>query len=319
VIKTEAVIVRHFGGPEVLEPTEIEAAPPGDGAVAIAVEAASVTFVETQIRAGRPPRPEMRPVLPWIPGNGVAGTVAELGHGVDAALLGARAVSTIGGAGGYAARATVEAVAPIPVPAGLELDAAAALVADGRTAIGLVVAAAIGAGERILVEAAAGGVGSLLVQLARQAGAVVVAAASSERKLAVASELGATELVDYSRPDWTRTVEPVDVVFDGVGSEIGAAAFGLLRAGGRYLPFGAAGGVFAPIDREAARERDVAVVYAGPPTPAESRQRIEDALDAAAAGALRPLIGRRLPLSEAAEAHRAIEARETSGKTLLIP
>jgi NADPH2:quinone reductase len=319
VVKTEAVIVRRFGGPEVLEPTEIEAPPPGEGSVTIAVEAASVTFVETQMRAGRPPRPEMRPALPWIPGNGVAGTVAEVGDGVDAALLGARVVSTTGGAGGYAARATVEATAPIAVPAELEPAAAAALVADGRTALGLGAAAAIAEGERVLVEAAAGGVGSLLVQLARRAGAVVVAAASSERKLAVASELGAAELIDYSRPGWTRRVGPVDVVFDGVGSEIGAAAFGLLRAGGRYLPFGAAGGAFAPIDREAARERDVAIVYSGPPTPAESRQRIEDALDAAAAGALRPLIGRRLPLSEADEAQRAIEARETIGKTLLVP
>jgi NADPH2:quinone reductase len=319
VIKTEAVFVRRFGGPEVLEPAEIEATPPGEGAVAIAVEAASVTFVETQMRAGRPPRPEMLPALPWIPGNGVAGTVTELGDGVDAKLLGARVVSTTGGSGGYATRATVEATAPIPVPAGLELDAAAALVADGRTAIGLIAAAAIGEGERVLVEAAAGGVGSLLVQLALQAGAVVVAAAGGEHKLTVASELGAAEVIDYSRPAWTRAVEPVDVVFDGVGGEIGAAAFELLRPGGRYLPFGAAGGAFAAIDRESAWERDVTVTYAGPPTPTEARQRIEDALDAAAAGALRPLIGHRRPLAEAAEAHRAIEARETTGKTLLIP
>jgi NADPH2:quinone reductase len=147
----------------------------------------------------------------------------------------------------------------------------------------------------------------------------VIAAAGGERKLMAAGELGAAELVDYSRPDWTRTVEPVDVVFDGVGSEIGAAAFELLRGGGRYLPFGAAGGAFAPIDRQSARERDVAVVHAGPPTPTEARRRIEDALDAAAAGTLRPLIGARLPLAEAADAHRAIEARETIGKTLLIP
>jgi NADPH2:quinone reductase len=319
VTKIEAVVVSRLGGPEVLEPTEVEAPPPGEGTVAIAVDAASVTFVETQMRAGRPPRPEMLPALPWIPGNGVAGTVTELGHGVEAALLGTRVVSTTGGRGGYAARATVEATAPIAVPAGLELDAAAALVADGRTAIGLVAAAAISEGERVLVEAAAGGVGSLLVQLARRAGAVVVAAAGGERKLTVASQLGATELVDYSQPAWARTVEPVDVVFDGVGGEIGAAAFALLGAGGRYLPFGAAGGAFAPIDRELAWERDVAVVSPGPPTPAESRRRIEDALDAAAAGTLRPLIGHRLPLTEAAEAHRAIEARETIGKTLLIP
>jgi NADPH2:quinone reductase len=314
-----AIVVRRFGGPEVLEPTGLELPSPSPGRVAIEVELAGITFVETQLRAGRAPRPEMMPRLPWVPGNGVAGTVTELGDGADPALLGTRIVSTTGGSGGYAGRVEVDAEAPIAVPEELALDAATALLADGRTAIRLAAAAAIRDGERVLVEAAAGGVGSLLVQLARGAGATVVAAASEPRKLAVAAELGAAETVDYSRPDWSDRIEPVDVVFDGVGGEIGAAAFSLLRPGGRYVPFGAAGGAFGPVDADHAEQRGVAVSTSPPPDPAEMRRLVEHGFAEATHGRLRPLIGQRLPLAEAAEAHRAIEARETIGKTLLVP
>jgi NADPH:quinone reductase len=318
-VQTDAIVVRRFGGPEVLEPTLLELGEPGPGRVTIAVELASVTFVETQLRAGRAPRPEMAPQLPWVPGNGVAGTVAALGEGVEAALPGARVVSTTGGSGGYATRVEVGAADPIAVPEGLPLDAAAALLADGRTATRLAASAAIAAGERVVVEAAAGGVGSLLVQLARAAGAEVVAAASEARKLAVVVDLGATETVDYSAPGWASSIEPVDVVLDGVGGEIGAEAFTLLRPGGRYVPFGAAGGAFGPVDREAAAARGVTVANAPLPSPEEQRALVESAFAAALAGHLRPLIGQRLPLAAAAEAHRAIEARETIGKTLLVP
>ncbi|HYC82778.1 MAG TPA: NADPH:quinone reductase, partial [Solirubrobacterales bacterium] len=142
-----AIVVDRFGGPEVLTPADVEAWPPGPGKVAIEVELASVTFVETQLRAGRPPNPAMMPRLPWIPGNGVAGTVSALGEGVAEELLGRWVVSTTGGAGGYAAQAEADAAAPIPVPDGLPLESAAALLADGRTATMLADAAASQAGE----------------------------------------------------------------------------------------------------------------------------------------------------------------------------
>ncbi len=315
----DAIVVDRFGGPEVLKPAAVEAWPPGPGKVAIEVELAGITFVETQLRAGRPPNPALMPQLPWIPGNGVAGTVTAVGEGAPEELLGKWVVSTTGGAGGYAAEVEVDAEAPIPVPDGLPLESAAALLADGRTATMLAEAAAIEAGERVLVEAAAGGVGSLLVQLAGAAGATVVAAAGSERKLEVARELGAAEAIDYSRPGWGEGVEPVDVVFDGVGGEIGAAAFALLRPGGRYLPFGAAGGSFGSVEPERAEAREVTVTSPGRPSPAELRAFSERAFAAAGAGTLRPLIGQRFRLAEAAKAHRAIEARETVGKTLLVP
>lgn len=115
--ETAAILVHRFGGPEVLEPAELSIGAPGPGEVDIEVEAVSVTFVETQLRGGRAPRPAMSPDLPWVPGNGVAGTITEVGAGVDAGRLGERVVSATLGSGGYAARAVVPADAPIAIPA----------------------------------------------------------------------------------------------------------------------------------------------------------------------------------------------------------
>jgi NADPH2:quinone reductase len=193
-----------------------------------------------------------------------------------------------------------------------------ALLADGRTAVLLARSAAIQAGQTVLVEAAAGGVGSLLVQLALLAGARVVAAASGLRKLAVARELGADEVVDYSRTHWDDQIKDgVDVVFDGVGGQIGATAFSLVRPGGRFCAFGMASGAFADVDAAAAVARGIVLVRGLRPTAEELRTALSEALDLAASGRLRPVIGQVFLLADAAGAHRAIERRETIGKTLL--
>lgn len=182
-----------------------------------------------------------------IPGNGVGGVVLAAGPGVDGDLVGRRVVTATGGSGAYAERVVVPADVPFVVPEGLGLDDAVALLADGRTAKALVRTAEVGPGDRVLVEAAAGGVGSLLVQLASQAGATVVAAAGGPRKVAVAQDLGADRAVDYSAPDWADEVGEVDVVFDGVGGDLGATAFSLLRRGGRFVAYGLASGSWAPV------------------------------------------------------------------------
>jgi NADPH:quinone reductase len=307
--------VNEFGPPEVLVPTDLPDPVAGPGQALIEVEIANITFVETQLRAGTAP-PAMAPQLPVILGNGVGGVIAA---GPDPAQRGARVISTTGGSGGYAERVAVDAAGVIAVPDDVGLAKAVALLADGRTAMSLMRAAEVRAGETVLVEAAAGGVGSLLVQLAVGAGARVVAAAGGERKLELARELGADETVDYTEPAWTERVrDGVDVVFDGVGGEIGPAAFELVRPGGRFCAFGLAGGTFTQIpDSEAAR-RNVAVVRATRPTPDEMRALTKAALAEAQAGRLRPVIGQTFPLENAAAAHRAIEARETVGKTLLL-
>ena len=256
-----AVVIREFGPPEVLEPAEVAEVQAGPDEVVIEVEFANVTFVETQVRAGRPPHPSMLPALPAILGNGVGGTVGEASP-----WAGARVVASLNGTGGYAERAVSAASALIGIPDGLATrDASRCWPTAGRRSpwrAGRTCAR----GETVLVEAAGGGVGTLLVQIARRAGARVIALAGQPRKLALARDLGADVTVDYSHDGWERQVRDlageVDVVFDGVGGDTGLAAFGLLRAGGRFCPFGMASGSFAPVTPDLAQDRQV-TVWAG--------------------------------------------------------
>ncbi|HEY2286543.1 MAG TPA: zinc-binding dehydrogenase [Streptosporangiaceae bacterium] len=332
-----AVVIREFGPPEVLEPGEVDEVRAGPDEVVIDVEFANVTFVETQVRAGRPPHPSMLPALPAILGNGVGGTVrAGTGHGGTGpggtgpggtghgggTGPGRRVVASLNGTGGYAERAVSPASRLIGVPDELATRDAVALLADGRTALALAARAELRAGETVLIEAAGGGVGTLLVQIARNAGARIVALAGHPRKLALARDLGADLTVDYRQDGWERQVRDatgqVDVVFDGVGGDIGLAAFGLLGAGGRFCPFGMASGSFTPVSPEQARAWRVSVrAGAGAANPEELAALARTALAEAAAGRLRPVIGQEFGLDEAAAAHAAIEARETIGKTLL--
>ncbi|WP_433501221.1 zinc-binding dehydrogenase [Sphaerimonospora sp. CA-214678] len=312
-----AVVMERFGGPEVLRVREVEDPEPGPGQVLVAVEYAGITFVETQVRAGS--GPWGRPPLPRIPGNGVGGRVVAVGSGVDPGLAGATVVSTTGGTGGYAELAVADAREAIALPAGLSLRDAVALLADGRTAVLQHRRARIEPGEWVLVEAAAGGVGSLLVQLATASGAEVIGAARGPDKGELVASLGAAAYVDYSLPGWERTVaettggEGVDLVFDGVGGRIGAQGLAALRTGGRAVIYGMASGSWTePDDR-------VRVVPGTALGAAEIRAAAQEALGHAVAGRLRPVIGQTYPLARAADAHRAIEARATTGKTLLIP
>jgi NADPH:quinone reductase len=317
-----AVLLREFGPPERLVAQDVPAPTPGAGQALIDVEFANITFIETQLRAGNAPVRAMSPRLPVVLGNGVGGVVSSVGEGVDAGLVGRRVVSSTGGSGGYAEQVAVEAAALIEVPGELELADAVALLADGRTAIGLIRATDPQPGETVLVEAAAGGVGSLLIQLARHAGARVVAVAGGERKVALATELGADVAVDYTKLRWPDRVRElagqVDVVFDGVGGEIGAAAFGLLGRGGRFLAFGMASGTFSQLPEGEAAKRGITVLRGAPISPEQMRELSQAALAQAAAGRLHPVIGQRFGLEQAADAHAAIGSRATVGKTLLV-
>jgi NADPH:quinone reductase len=317
-----AIVLREFGPPRQLVAEELPDPAPGDGQALVEVEIANITFVDTQLRSGRVPNPAMKPRLPVVLGNGVGGVVTAVGAGVDPRLVGRRVVTTTGGSGGYAELVAVDAALLIPVPDGIGLREAVALLADGRTATLLIRSAAPAQGETVLVEAAAGGVGSLLVQLASQAGARVVAAAGGERKLGVAAGLGASVTVDYTEPSWPdlarRRAGAVDLVFDGVGGAIGRAAFDLLRDGGRVCVYGMAGGAFAELPAEEVARRGIEVVHTPRVTPEESRELTIDAIAEAAADRLHPVIGQTFPLERAADAHAAIEARETVGKTLLL-
>ena len=310
----QVVWLTAFGGPEVLVPGEAPDPEPGPGAVLVDVAFAGITFVETMFRATGAGPFDAEP--PMVPGNGVGGTVAAVGAGADPALIGRRVVTSTGGAGGYAERVVVPAESLVRVPDGLALDAAVALLADGRTATMLFEAAGVREGERVLVEAAAGGVGTLLVQLAHAAGAHVIGAAGGERKLALASASAPTR-ARLHRAGLGAGGGPVDVVFDGVGGAIARAAFGLLGEGGRMVSFGLASGSWSDVSDAEAAARGVSKIGLQRPDPAASRAFTARALAAAAEGRLRPVIGACFPLARAADAHAAIEARATVGKTLL--
>jgi NADPH2:quinone reductase len=313
------VRVARFGGPKVLEAVELPRPEAGAGEVVVEVVAAEVLFLDTQLRTGWG-QEYFKLEPPFIPGAGVAGVVRSVGTGVDADLIGRRVIAGTGGVGsynggGYAEQAAVPALEVFPVPDGVELEVALAALHDGATALGQLKSGKVAPGQRVLVTAAAGSLGNWLIPLLSATGATVVAAARGEAKLQHAKELGAHELVDYSTPDWTDGLEPVDVVFDGTGGSIGRAAYAITRPGGRFLGYGAASGDFTTPSEE---RDDIIKVGISAPDPTEWRELPRRALDELARRKVTPTIGQTFPLSEAAAAHTAIEERRTLGKTLLL-
>lgn len=308
-----AVVMRTFGGPEVLGVEEVDLPDPGPGEVVVQVQFASVTFVETQVRAGA----FGAPPLPRVLGNGVGGRVVGLGPDVDEGWRGQEVVTTTGGTGGYAEQAIAKAADLVPVPAEIPLPDAVALLADGRTALLIEEVIRFAPGQRVLVLAAAGGVGSLLIQLALSEGAEVIGAAGGARKGVVVANLGA-QFADYGDPGWHLGVGSVDVLADGVGGPLGTAATRLVGPGGQVSRYGFASGSDAKPSSSDLRARGVRVhELGGSPGPDRNRGLIERALRVAAAGVWRPVIGQVMPLEEAAAAHGRIESRRTFGKTLL--
>jgi NADPH2:quinone reductase len=316
-----AIQVQQFGDPNVLMIVELADPVAGPGQVIVKVAAADVLFFDAQRRRGTP---SLTAQLPYVPGGGVAGRVASVGPGVDSAWVG-QAVAARIDSGGYADHAVVSADTLARVPNGVGLPDAAALVHDGPTALALFDNAAVKPGEHVLITAAGGGLGLLLVQLVSEAGAHVIAAAGSRPKLDAARKAGAEAVVNYSEPDWAdRVVESsggagVDVTFDGAGGKIGAAAFAATASRGRFSAHGAPSGTFAGPDRDT-QKRGVIVrgIEQAQFSPDVAKRLIDQALAAVAAGRFAPVIGQTFPLDRAADAHAAMESRSVVGKTLLI-
>jgi NADPH2:quinone reductase len=319
------VRVERFGGPEVLVATEAPDPVAGPGQAVLEVAAADVLFIETRIRAGEggeyfPVRP------PYVPGHGVAGQVISVGEGVDPACIGRRVAGYTRDDGGYAERVAARTDDLVAVPERLGLHEAAALLHDGVTALGLAEGTGFRHGEWVLVTAAGGGLGILLVQLAHAAGAKVVGAARGGPNLTLIEQQGAVAVVDYSEDGWAERVREVtgdtgvDVVLDGAGGSIGRAAFELTVRGGRFSAHGAPAGGFA-VPGAAERERrgvSVRGIEQVQFAPGDAVRLLGQALSEAVAGRLRPVVGQTFPLERAADAHAAIEARKVVGKTLLL-
>jgi NADPH2:quinone reductase len=318
-----AATVSRFGGPEVFEVVETHDPVPGPGEVLISVEVIDTLWLETMVRSGAwqdswPMRP------PYVPGNGVAGRISEVGTGVDPNLLGRRVAAHTGGEGGYADRVVVAAETVVPVPGTVDLPTAAALLHDGATALALFDTLKVGPRDRVLVLGASGGLGLLCVQLARHRAAAVVAVARGA-KLERVARLGPDAVIDSDRPDWVEQARAVlgasgaDVVLDNIGGSLGEAAFTLTAPGARFSAHGTPSGRFAPIDRRAAEERGVSVTGIETVQLADSERKfyVEQALREAAAGVIAPIVGQTFPLEQAGAAHAAIEGRTVFGKTLI--
>lgn len=322
-----AIVQHEFGPPDQLRYEEVPDPRPADGEVAIAVRASGVHLIDTVIRRGVRRGSFPLPDLPMIPGREVAGVVDEIGSDVDTRWMGRRVVAHLGQAnGGYAQRAVAPVVALHEIPDHLDAPVAVAAIGTGRTAVGVLDVAALTPDDVVVVTAAAGGLGSLFVQGARDVEAVVVGLAGGRDKVARVRGLGAEVVVDYLEPDWPDRVRDalddreVSVVLDGVGGTVGRAAMELLGVGGRLVMFGWASGEPTQVITQDLVARSLTVSWGIGPRilqPARMRDLETRALKAAAAGRLVPVV-QPFPLAEADRAHAALEQRATVGKVVLV-
>jgi NADPH2:quinone reductase len=325
-----AVRLHQFGPAENLVLDEVPDPWPGSDQVRIRVRAAGVHVLDTVIRSGASGGPFPLPELPTIPGREVAGVVDEIGADVDPSWLGRRVVAHLGQAsGGYAQLAVAYRSALHAIPDGLDDAEAVAMIGTGRTAFGILEAAAITAADVVLVTGASGGLGVLLVQLAHHAGATVVGVAGGPRKVAIVAQQGADLAVDYSVDGWADQVRSrlgereVSVVLQAVGGELGRGAVALLGDKGRVVVYGWSGGdgpVGLTDEQHARGIVEIDDLGRRIMTRPGGMRALEDiSLGSAARGEVVPLVGQVFPLADAAAAHRAVESRATIGKTVLRP
>lgn len=328
----KAIQYSRFGGPDVLEIVEIDAPSPRPGEVLIQVGAVGVNFFEVMMRQDRY---AVTPPLPFIPGVEIAGTITALGDGVTSISVGDRVAAALYVAGvqsgGYAEQVAVRADVVVRLPDEIAFPAATALQVQGLTALHLL-RSHPAAGKNVLISAAAGGVGSLLVQLAKRSGAKrVIAMASSADKLALARELGADAGIDYTQADWPDQVRAAtdgvgsDLIFDASGGDIPARCLALLAPFGRLVLYGPLSLADFRPDVEALKtlifgNRTVAGFSLLPHlAPERLAGELGELFRLAISGELRLLPGESFPLAQASAAHAALESRRTAGKLVLVP
>jgi len=321
----KAIQVSQAGGPEVLTLVDVATPELKPNEALVQIKAAGVNFIDVYFREGRYPAP-----LPFINGQEAAGVIVEVGADVTTFKPGER-VAYVGRLGSYAELASVPAAQLVKIPDELDFDQAAAAMLQGMTAHYLSRGSyPVKRGDTVLIHAAAGGVGLLLVQLAKHLRARVIATAGTDAKAQLAREAGADEVIVYTQQDFeaeTRRLtdgQGVHAVFDGVGKDTFAKDLKVLRPRGYLVLFGGASGAVPPFDlMELTKHGSLFVTrptlkdYTA--TREELEERANEVLRMIVRGDLKLRIHKKYPLAEAQQAHRDLEGRKTTGKLLLIP
>jgi NADPH:quinone reductase len=321
----QAIQITQTGGPEVLTLHDVPTPEPGEGQALIKIEASGVNFIDVYQREGRYPVK-----LPFIPGQEAAGTVVALGPGVTGIEVGDR-VTWCHILGTYAQLAVAPADRLIAIPDGITFQQAAAAMLQGMTAHYLSHSSyPIQPGDDVLIHAGAGGVGLLLIQMAKHLGARVFTTVSTEEKAALAREAGADETILYTREDFSAKVREltggkgIPVVYDSVGKTTFDGSLACLQPRGIVVLFGGSSGAVPPFDL--IKLSTMGSLYVTRPTMKDyiaTREDLEhragDILKWVAEGKLKLRLEHTYPLADAAHAHRDLEARKTTGKVLLLP
>ena len=321
----KAIVVSEKGGPEQLVLQDVPDPQPGSGELLVEVAAAGLNFIDTYHRGGLYPMD-----FPITPGVEGAGTVTGFGEGVDGYESGDR-VGWVGLIGSYAEMHLIPAERAVPIPEGVDDETAAAVLLQGITAHYLARDTfPLSEGQRCLIHAGAGGVGLLLTQIAKLAGAEVVTTVGTKDKAELSSAAGSDHVIVYTEEDFAEAVTErygpngIDVVYDGVGAATFDKGLDVLRPRGMMVTFGNASGAVPGVSPLVLMQKGS--LFLTRPTMGHyiaSREellgRASDLFDWIARGDLDVRIGERYPLADASEAHRALEGRRTTGKVLLIP
>lgn len=321
----KAIRVHDYGGQEVLRYEDVDQPQPQAGQALVKIEAAGVNFIDVYQRSGQYKLP-----LPLTLGSEASGVVEAVGADVDDLKPGDR-VAFAGQIGAYAEYIAVPAARLVPIPDAVDSATAAATMLQGMTAHYLAYSTfPIQAGQQVLIHAAAGGVGLLLVQIAKQLGAFVIGTVSTDEKAELARGAGADAIIRYDQQDFaaeTRRLtdgQGVHVVYDSVGKTTFEGSLNSLRPRGYQVLFGQSSGAVPPVDPQILNAKGS--LFLTRPTLAnyvadreELLWRARDLFEAVTAGKLNVRIDRQVPLAETADAHRALESRATAGKVLLIP
>ena len=323
----KAIRIHRTGGPDAMRWEDVEVGAPGPGEVRIRHEAVGLNYIDVYFRTGLYPAPS----LPFSPGMEGAGVVEAVGEGVDALAVGDRIAYAAPPVGSYAEQRLMPADKVVKVPAGIDSRQAAAMMLQGMTVEYLLRRTyPVRAGETILFHAAAGGVGLIACQWAKHLGATVIGTVGSDEKAELARAHGCDHPIVYTREDFTDRVREltdgagVPVVYDAVGRDTFAGSLDCLRPRGMLVSFGQSSGKIDPFDVGILSAKGS--LYVTRPTlmtytasRADLEASAQALFDVVAGGAVRITVNQTFPLAEAADAHRALESRRTTGSTILLP